>query len=75
MTATRPDEEPDPHPDSPPSGPGGSPERIDPEPDREANPIEQPGVPDGDEIMRLRTTGENRPAVWSPDAGAGMKGA
>lgn len=52
MTATRPDEEPDPHPDSPPAGPDSDPQRIIPDPDRKADPVELPGPPDGDEIMR-----------------------
>jgi hypothetical protein len=54
MTATRPEDEPDPHPDSPPSGPGGSPEHIDPAPDREADPVELPGPPDEQESMRSK---------------------
>ena len=45
MTATRPEEEPDPHPDSPPSGPDGDPQRIVPDPDRKADPVEQPARP------------------------------
>jgi hypothetical protein len=64
MTATRPDEEPDPHPDSPPSGPGGSPEHIDPRPDREVDPVEQPGPPDGDEIMRSKATPPSGAGAW-----------
>lgn len=52
MTATRPEEEPDPHPDSPPAGPDGDPQRIVPEPGREADPVELPGPPNDDEIMR-----------------------
>ena len=67
MTATRPDDEPDPHPDSPPSEPGGTPERIDPVPDRKSAPVEEPGLPDGDEIMRVRER-------WNAGQSAGMKG-
>ncbi len=66
MTATRPEDQPDPHPDSPPPDSPGTPERVDPAPDREGSPVEEPGPPDGDEIMRTAKAFRKAGAPTSP---------
>lgn len=73
MTATRPEDEPDPHPDSPPTGPDSDPQRVMPDPDRKTDPVELPGAPDGDEIMRRRSGIGSVTRLWSTGATAGMK--